>query len=182
VSALRASRTAIDRWTLAYSIVVAALIAWRVRSEQLLTFLAVHVSLAALALLMPRARLAGPVGRFLGDWYPLLLLTALYTEIGLVNLSDGRAYDRLVLAWLEDVDSRLRTVDPHVAHPRTLEEGHLLARESRRQRPRAGATEARQLRALFARSRFAGCFPVSRDDRLQVPLRGVSRLLLVGRI
>jgi membrane-associated phospholipid phosphatase len=99
VSALRASRTAIDRWTLAYSIVVAALIAWRVRSEQLLTFLAVHVSLAALALLMPRARQAGPVGRFLGDWYPLLLLTALYTEIGLVNLGDGRAYDRLVLAW-----------------------------------------------------------------------------------
>jgi hypothetical protein len=62
VSALRASRTAIDRWTLAYSIVVAALIAWRVRSEQLLTFLAVHVSLAALALLMPPGA-AGRPGR-----------------------------------------------------------------------------------------------------------------------
>jgi len=49
--------------------------------------------------MMPRARRAGPVGRFLGDWYPLLIVTALYTEVGLVNLADGRAYDRIVLGW-----------------------------------------------------------------------------------
>jgi hypothetical protein len=91
--------TPVDRWTLGYSVVVAALIVWRVRGEQLLVFLAVHALLAALALLMPRARQGGPVGRFLGDWYPLLLLTALYTEVGLVNLGDGRAYDRLALTW-----------------------------------------------------------------------------------
>jgi hypothetical protein len=62
-------------------------------------FLVVHGLLAALALLMPLARRAGPVGRFVGDWYPLLIVFALYTEIGLVNLADGRAYDRIVLGW-----------------------------------------------------------------------------------
>lgn len=62
-------------------------------------FLVVHGLLAALALLMPPARRAGPVGRFVGDWYPLLIVFALYTEVGLVNLADGRAYDRIVLGW-----------------------------------------------------------------------------------
>ncbi|PYM71094.1 MAG: hypothetical protein DME03_20120, partial [Candidatus Rokuibacteriota bacterium] len=62
-------------------------------------FLVVHGLLAALALLMPRARRSGPVGRLVGDWYPLLIVTGLYTEVGLVNLADGRAYDRIVLGW-----------------------------------------------------------------------------------
>jgi hypothetical protein len=48
---------------------------------------------------MPRARRSGAVGRFIGDWYPLLLVTALYTEIGLVNLAGGRAHDRIVQGW-----------------------------------------------------------------------------------
>jgi membrane-associated phospholipid phosphatase len=61
--------------------------------------LAIHALLVALVLMMPRARRAGPVGRFLGDWYALLIVTALYTEVGLVNLADGRAYDRIVLGW-----------------------------------------------------------------------------------
>ena len=91
--------TAVDRWTLGYSVVVAAVLVWRVPNERLPMFLAVHILLATLALVMPRARRAGSVGRFLGDWYPLLLLTALYTEVGLVNLGDGRAFDRIVLAW-----------------------------------------------------------------------------------
>ena len=95
----RPDRTPVDRWTLGYAVVAAALLVSRVRTDQLFAFLAVHASLVALALLMPRARRAGPAGRFLGDWYPLLLLTALYTEVGLVNLGDGRAYDRLVLGW-----------------------------------------------------------------------------------
>lgn len=91
--------TSVDRWTVGYSIVVAAIVLWRVPDERLPLFLAVQVLLVVLALAMPRARRAGPVGRFLGDWYPLLLLTALYTEVGLVNLGDGRAFDRIVLRW-----------------------------------------------------------------------------------
>src|SRR5215510_1926197 len=67
--------------------------------ERFPTLLAIHLLLAVLVLLMPRARRAGSVGRFLGDWYPLLIVTALYTEVGLVNLGDGRAYDRIVLGW-----------------------------------------------------------------------------------
>ncbi|HMG18158.1 MAG TPA: phosphatase PAP2 family protein, partial [Gemmatimonadales bacterium] len=31
----------------------------------------------------------GPIGRFLGDWYPMLLLPALYGEIGVLTLSAG---------------------------------------------------------------------------------------------
>src|SRR5262249_10523753 len=71
----------------------------RTPPERIPALLAIHALLIALVLMMPRARRAGPVGRFFGDWYPLLIVTALYTEVGLVNLADGRAYDRIVLGW-----------------------------------------------------------------------------------
>lgn len=48
-----------------------------------------HALLVVLVLLAPRARTAGPVGRFLGDWYPMLLLAALYGEIGVLTLDAG---------------------------------------------------------------------------------------------
>ena len=91
--------TPVDRWALGYALATAAVLVWRVPGGRLPPFLVVHGLLAALALLMTHARRAGPVGRFVGDWYPLLIVTALYTEIGLVNLADGRAYDRIVLGW-----------------------------------------------------------------------------------
>ncbi len=95
--------TAVDRWTLGYAVAIAALLVWRLPPGDLPQFLVVHGLLVTLALLMPRARQAGPVGRFVGDWYPLLIVTALYTEIGLANLADGRAYDRSVLGWEQAV-------------------------------------------------------------------------------
>src|SRR2546428_7054381 len=49
--------------------------------------------LVALVLLAPRAREAGPVGRFLGDWYPLLPLGGLYAEVGVVNVDLGYQHD-----------------------------------------------------------------------------------------
>ncbi len=91
--------TRVDRWTLGYALATAAIVAWRLPLDRLPMFLVVHGLLAALALLMPRARRSGPVGRLVGDWYPLLIVTGLYTEVGLVNLADGRAYDRIVLRW-----------------------------------------------------------------------------------
>src|SRR5215475_12968749 len=91
--------TSVDCWTLSYAVVTVAAFVWRTPHERVPTLLAIHLLLAALVLMMPRARRAGVVGRFLGDWYPLLLVTALYTEVGLVNLADGRAYDRIVLGW-----------------------------------------------------------------------------------
>ena len=91
--------TSVDCWTLGYALVAAAAVAWRAPREHIPALLAIHALLVALVLMMPRARRAGPVGRFLGDWYALLIVTALYTEVGLVNLADGRAYDRIVLGW-----------------------------------------------------------------------------------
>jgi hypothetical protein len=97
--ARRLSGAPIDRWTLGYAVTIAAVLVWRVPAARLPAFLLVQGVLAALALLVPRAREAGPVGRFVGAWYPLLIVTALYTEIGLINLCDGWVYDRFVLGW-----------------------------------------------------------------------------------
>ena len=48
-----------------------------------------HGLVFAVVLLAPRAREAGPVGRFCGDWYAMFLLPALYGEIGVLTLDAG---------------------------------------------------------------------------------------------
>jgi membrane-associated phospholipid phosphatase len=58
--------------------------------------LVAHGLLVALVLLAPRAREGGPVGRFLGDWYPMLLLGGLYAEVGVVNVDVGYQYDQVI--------------------------------------------------------------------------------------
>src|SRR5207245_2192155 len=58
--------------------------------------LTAHALMAALVLLAPRARNAGRVGRFFGDWYPMVLLPALYGEIGVLTLSAGFQNDLLI--------------------------------------------------------------------------------------
>lgn len=58
--------------------------------------LCAHALIGALILLAPRARTAGRVGRFLGDWYPMLLLPALYGEIGVLTVSAGFQNDLLI--------------------------------------------------------------------------------------
>ena len=58
--------------------------------------LTAHALIVALVLLAPVARNSGPVGRFLGDWYPMLLLPALYGEIGVLTLSAGFQNDLLI--------------------------------------------------------------------------------------
>jgi len=55
-----------------------------------------HGLLGALVVLAPRAREAGPVGRFVGDWYPMLLLGALYGEIGVLTLANGVSHDTAI--------------------------------------------------------------------------------------
>jgi hypothetical protein len=65
--------------------------------------LGAHALLVALVLLAPRARAAGPLGRFLGDWYPMLLLGALYAEIGVLTLDAGFQNDLAIQrleAWV----------------------------------------------------------------------------------
>ena len=91
--------TAVDLATLAYVAIAtgAVLVAFRGEAipgwEWLLT---AHALLIVLVLLAPRARHTGPVGRFLGDWYPMLLLAALYGEIGVLTLHAGFQNDPLV--------------------------------------------------------------------------------------
>src|SRR5258708_12285456 len=58
--------------------------------------LTAHVLLVTLVLLAPLARQAGPLGRFLGDWYPMLLLGALYAEVGVLNVDLGYQHDHVI--------------------------------------------------------------------------------------
>jgi len=55
-----------------------------------------HALLGICALVAPSARQTGGVGRFLGDWYAMLLLPALYGAIGIINLHEARAFDPVV--------------------------------------------------------------------------------------
>lgn len=91
----------IDRWTIGYAIVASFALAWRWPAEptgrELLAL--AHLLLIALALLSSRAREAGPVGAFLGEWYPIIVLIALYTEIGLLNIAGGLVHDPVVQRW-----------------------------------------------------------------------------------
>jgi membrane-associated phospholipid phosphatase len=59
----------------------------------------------------PRARRAGGLGRFLGEFYPLLLTLGLYTQIGLVNAARGIAHDERVIGW----EATLFSVQPSLA-------------------------------------------------------------------
>jgi membrane-associated phospholipid phosphatase len=64
----------------------------------LLPFALVLTALVA-GVLAPRARKEGPLGRVLGEFYPLVLAVAFYTHVGLVNSSAGVAHDALVQRW-----------------------------------------------------------------------------------
>ena len=91
----------VDRWTLAYAALstLALSLHWPVRAPWAPLLLVAQTCLALTALLAPHARRSGPLGRFLGDLYPLALVSFLYTEIGVLNLSAGRSFDNLVQSW-----------------------------------------------------------------------------------
>jgi membrane-associated phospholipid phosphatase len=91
--------TAIDIATGAYVIIATGAVLYGFRSEGIPGWpwlLLAHALIVALVVLAPRARNAGPLGRFLGDWYPMLLLPALYAEIGVLTLSAGFQNDLLI--------------------------------------------------------------------------------------
>jgi membrane-associated phospholipid phosphatase len=64
------------------------------------TLLTAHILAVAVVLLAPQARADGPVGRFAGDWYPMLLLGAFYAEVGVLNIDVGYHHD-LTIQHLE---------------------------------------------------------------------------------
>src|SRR2546422_1773939 len=90
--------TAVDVVTLLYiAVATAAVLAFSAQDhaswDLLLT---AHALLVTLVLVAPLARQAGPVGRFLGDWYPMLLLGALYAEVGVLNVDLGYQHDQVI--------------------------------------------------------------------------------------
>ena len=89
----------VDRWTLGYAVVAAAVVAVRGREAPVPGFLLMCAGVAGLVLLMPVARRAGVAGRWLGDWYPLVLVVALYSAVGSINEARGQAYDAIVQSW-----------------------------------------------------------------------------------
>jgi len=58
--------------------------------------LTAHGLIVVLVLIAPAARQAGPVGQFLGDWYPMLLLGGLYAEVGVLNVDLAYQHDLVV--------------------------------------------------------------------------------------
>src|SRR5919109_4168050 len=98
--------TAIDIATLAYVVIATGAVALSFEGDNItgwVWLLLAHALIVCLVFLAPRARNAGPVGRFLGDWYPMLLLAALYGEIGVLTLDAGFQNDLLIQrleAWV----------------------------------------------------------------------------------
>src|ERR1051326_8665971 len=91
--------TAIDLATVAYIAVATGAVLLSFRGEGIPGWpwvLTAHGLIVVLVLLAPRARRSGRVGRFIGDWYPMLLLPALYGEIGVLTLSAGFQNDQLI--------------------------------------------------------------------------------------
>jgi membrane-associated phospholipid phosphatase len=92
----------IDRATLGYVAIALAFDlargprTWPATALLPLALLAVAFVAAVLA---PRARRAGPVGRFLAEFYPLVLTVGLYSHVGLVNGASGVSHDALVQRW-----------------------------------------------------------------------------------
>lgn len=94
--------SALDRLTLAYVAALGVALAWLWRDglpDNWYWVALAHVLLASAALLAGRAREAGAAGRFLADWYPLLLLGVLYNAVGVINLDEAHAYDLVVQRW-----------------------------------------------------------------------------------
>lgn len=93
--------SALDRWTIGYALV--AVSAYALRWPAVRPFpwpvLLAHLALIALALGAGRARTAGGAGVFLGEFYPLLVLVALYDAIGFLNRAAGVFHDALVQRW-----------------------------------------------------------------------------------
>jgi len=93
--------TPLDRLTLAYVTVPTLALALSFRDGAIPGWpfvLLAQVLTVACVLIAPRARGAGPVGRVVGDLYPLLLLPALYGEIGIFTLHRGVVHDSLIQA------------------------------------------------------------------------------------
>lgn len=113
--------TAIDLATLAYVGLATIAVLRPFPGEAIAgraSLLAVHTLLVALVILAPRARAAGPIGHFVGDWYPLLLLAGLYGEVHVLTVGAEFRNERSIQqleAWMfgSQVSYRWIREQPH---------------------------------------------------------------------
>jgi membrane-associated phospholipid phosphatase len=92
----------IDRATLGYvAVALVFSLARGPRTWPAVVLLPAGLLLVALVatVLAPRGRRAGPVGRLLAEFYPLVLTVGLYTHVGLVNAARAVSHDALVQRW-----------------------------------------------------------------------------------
>src|SRR5258706_2965757 len=89
---------AVDIATLAYGL-AATIAVVMYAGDDLLGWewlLAANALLGTCALLAPLARRSGKVGGFFADWYAVLLLPALYGEVGVLNVDIGYHHDHAI--------------------------------------------------------------------------------------
>lgn len=91
--------TPVDCATLLYVAVATGALAQSFRDDDVPRWpwlVLAHVLMVGLVFLAPRARRRGGLGRFLGDWYPMLLLAGLYGEVGVLTVDAGFQNDGLI--------------------------------------------------------------------------------------
>jgi len=114
--------TGIDIATLAYVGLATVAVALSFQDEAIPEWpwlFVAHALIVLLVFLAPRARAGSATGRFLGEWYPMLLLAALYGEIGVLTLDAGFQNDRSIQrfeTWVfgSEVAYRWIREDPNV--------------------------------------------------------------------
>ena len=98
MSGFRFSR--LDLWTLAYLAVVTVMLGVRwsrpLPHRELLAL--AHVLILVIILLAAKLRTHRP-GALLSEFYPVIIATGLYTEVGMLNLAVGVSHDDLVQSW-----------------------------------------------------------------------------------
>ncbi|MBI4543648.1 MAG: phosphatase PAP2 family protein [Gemmatimonadetes bacterium] len=101
------ARSATERLFAAYALLSALALAFPRRPLYAALLAALHVAAAAVllraSLAVPgaRRRPVSPAAAWLRDWYPLLLIPALYTELAVLNraVHGGRYFDPLLQRW-----------------------------------------------------------------------------------
>jgi membrane-associated phospholipid phosphatase len=90
----------LDRWTLAYLAFVSVVLAtrWHLPLPHRELLVLAHLLILAVVLLAARVRAHRP-GSALADWYALFLLPPVYSELGILNATQGISHDLLVQSW-----------------------------------------------------------------------------------
>ena len=88
----------VDIATLAYAVVtsIAATLLARGAGTGWQWLLCANALTVVAVLLAPRARAAGPVGQFVGDFYPMLILAGVYSAVGIVTVPNGHPHDVVI--------------------------------------------------------------------------------------